>query len=186
LQEPSHTTSRRRFPLRAVAFCYSTTTRAYAGAIRDVCRWHGDLLTATQDGGPMRLVWHVTDWCCLLRPATGCTEVVDQRRRNRAGDGNRTRLTSLEGVCRLAISLAELGCSLLPTDRGCSQADASRARLVVFKSVRGSRPAGAATCVVGRRGWTAKQDHPAYIPRILRPVGGLITSVSTSRKAGGR
>src|SRR5919108_6521471 len=41
---------------------------------------------------------------------------------------------------------------------------------MVFKSVCGSRPGGAATCVVITRGWSAKQDHPAYIPRILRPV----------------
>src|SRR5205085_8268268 len=27
---------------------YSTTTRAYAGAMQDMCRWHGDLLTATR------------------------------------------------------------------------------------------------------------------------------------------
>lgn len=44
---------------------------------------------------------------------------------------------------------------------------------MVFKSVGGSRLGGAATCVVGTRGWPAKQDHPAYIPRILRPVWAL-------------
>src|SRR2546421_4678386 len=32
--------------------------------------------------------------------------------------------------------------------------------LKVFKSIYGSRPGGAATCVVGTRGWSAKQDHP--------------------------
>jgi len=37
--------------------------------------------------------------------------------------------------------------------------------LMVFKSIRGSRPATAATCVVRTRGWVARQDHPAYIPR---------------------
>ncbi len=36
--------------------------------------------------------------------------------------------------------------------------------LMVFKSVGGSRPATAATCLVGTRGWLVKQDHPAYIP----------------------
>jgi hypothetical protein len=53
---------------------------------------------------------------------------------------------------------------------------------MVFKSICGPRPGGAATCVVGTRGWPARQDHPAYIPRILRPVRAL-TSVSTSREA---
>ena len=38
---------------------------------------------------------------------------------------------------------------------------------MVFKSIRGSRPASAATCIAGARDWLAKQDHPAYIPRLL-------------------
>jgi hypothetical protein len=37
---------------------------------------------------------------------------------------------------------------------------------MVFKNVRGSRPATAATCLVGTREWVAKQDHPAHIPRL--------------------
>jgi hypothetical protein len=35
---------------------------------------------------------------------------------------------------------------------------------MAFKSIGGSRPASAATCL-GTRGWPAEQDHPAYIPR---------------------
>jgi hypothetical protein len=57
--------------------------------------------------------------------------------------------------------------------------------LMVFKSIRGSRPGGAATCVIGTRGWSAKQDHPAYIPRILRSVRA-VASLSTSREASDR
>jgi hypothetical protein len=34
-----------------------------------------------------------------------------------AGDGNRTRMTSLEGVLRMAVRLAELGNSLLGDGR---------------------------------------------------------------------
>jgi hypothetical protein len=37
---------------------------------------------------------------------------------------------------------------------------------MVFKTIRGSRSATAAACVVGVRGWFAEQDHPAYIPRL--------------------
>ena len=44
-----------------------------------------------------------------------------------------------------------------------------RARLMVFKIVGGSRPAVAAACLVGTPGWLAKQDHPAYIPRLGCP-----------------
>jgi hypothetical protein len=39
---------------------------------------------------------------------------------------------------------------------------------MVFKSVRGSLPATAATCLVGTWGWLAKQDHPVYIPRLAK------------------
>ena len=47
---------------------------------------------------------------------------------------------------------------------------------MVFKSIRSSRSATAATCVFGTREWIAKQDHPAYIPRpaewaLIRPSG---------------
>jgi hypothetical protein len=38
---------------------------------------------------------------------------------------------------------------------------------MVFKSVRGSHLATAATCLVGTREWIAKLDHPAHIPRRL-------------------
>jgi hypothetical protein len=57
--------------------------------------------------------------------------------------------------------------------------------LMVFKSIPGSRPGGTATCVVSTRGWPAKQDHPPYIPRTLRPVRA-VTSLSTSREANDR
>jgi hypothetical protein len=55
------------------------------------------------------------------------------------------------------------------------------AATIVFKSVGGSRSAAAAICVVGARGWPAKQDHPAYpasgLPRLVdREL--RITSVS--------
>ena len=37
---------------------------------------------------------------------------------------------------------------------------------MVFKSIRGSPPAVAATCHIGTQGWPSSwQDHPAYIPR---------------------
>jgi hypothetical protein len=50
------------------------------------------------------------------------------------------------------------------------------AATMVFKSIRGSRSATAATCVFGTREWLVKQDHPAYIPRpaewaLIRPSG---------------
>jgi hypothetical protein len=38
---------------------------------------------------------------------------------------------------------------------------------MVFNTVRGSRPATAATCLVGTREWVAKQDRPATRPRRL-------------------
>ena len=47
---------------------------------------------------------------------------------------------------------------------------APRARLMVFKSVCGSRLAAAAICLVGIREWAVKQDHPAHIPRGLGKV----------------
>jgi hypothetical protein len=46
--------------------------------------------------------------------------------------------------------------------------------LMVFKTVCGSCPATAATCLVGTREWVAKQDHPAHIPRPGR--GGRLTA----------
>jgi hypothetical protein len=41
---------------------------------------------------------------------------------------------------------------------------------MVFKSVGVSRPGGTVTCVGGTRGCLLSKIHPAYIPRILRPV----------------
>jgi hypothetical protein len=37
---------------------------------------------------------------------------------NRAGDGNRTRMTSLEGVCCLVVTTVEQGASLFHDGRG--------------------------------------------------------------------
>jgi len=51
-------------------------------------------------------------------------------------------------------------------------AAASCSQSQVAACIHGSRPGGTVTCVVGTRGWPAKQDHPAYIPRVLRPVRG--------------
>jgi hypothetical protein len=45
---------------------------------------------------------------------------------------------------------------------------------MVFKNIRGSRLATAAACLVDTRGWVAKQDHPANIPRLGR--GGWLTA----------
>jgi len=46
-------------------------------------------------------VWHVCGTPDLSTPSMACIRapknVSDQRRKNRAGDGNRTRMTSLEG-----------------------------------------------------------------------------------------
>ena len=50
--------------------------------------------------------------------------------------------------------------------------------LMIVKTVRGSRPARAATCVAGSRGWPAKQDHP----RILRPVRDPYPGISEPGK----
>jgi hypothetical protein len=52
----------------------STTTRARAGAMRNVCRWHGGLLSSAHETA--------TEAACG---------------NSGAGDGNRTRMTSLEG-----------------------------------------------------------------------------------------
>lgn len=41
---------------------------------------------------------------------------------------------------------------------------------MVFKNVGVSRPGGTVTCVVDTRGCLLSKIHPAYIPRILRPV----------------
>jgi hypothetical protein len=62
------------------------------------------------------------------------------------------------------------------------------ASLMVFKSIRGSWCATAVTCVVGARGWVAKQDHPAYIPRRLVGRELRITRVSpcVARRFGAR
>ena len=54
---------------------------------------------------------------------------------------------------------------------------------MVFKSIRGSRPATAATCLVGARGWFAKQDHPAYIPRSAEWVAGRDETVRLVRES---
>jgi hypothetical protein len=45
------------------------------------------------------------------------SKLGDKIEDSRAGDGNRTRMTSLEGVWRLAVTMAELGGSLFPDDR---------------------------------------------------------------------
>ena len=80
------------------------------------------------------------------------------------------------------VGLVSLGCpDRSGAPEGCSSAwlpawlpgrATARVLPVVFKSVRGLRPAGTATCVVGI-GCPARQDHPAYTPRILRPAGPL-------------
>ena len=41
---------------------------------------------------------------------------------------------------------------------------------MVFKSFCDSRPVAVATCLAATWGWPAEQDHPAYIPRVLRRV----------------
>jgi hypothetical protein len=55
-------------------------------------------------------------WFRLLAPHSH--SAIYLRRNPGAGDGNRTRMTSLEGVCRLAVGPAELSGSLFPLDRG--------------------------------------------------------------------
>lgn len=58
LPQPGHATSRRRFPPASRGLCYSTATRACAGAMQDVCRRHGDLLPAikTRTGSRSEMV----------------------------------------------------------------------------------------------------------------------------------
>ena len=46
LPQPGYAIS--RFPPASRGLCYSTATRACAGVVQDVCRWHGDLLPATK------------------------------------------------------------------------------------------------------------------------------------------
>jgi hypothetical protein len=41
-----------------------------------------------------------------------------------------------------------------------------------FKSVRSSPLFTAATCLVGTRGWRAKQEHPAYVPHTWAESSG--------------
>jgi len=41
---------------------------------------------------------------------------------------------------------------------------------MIFKSIRSSRLATTATCTIGSRRWLAKQDHPAYIPRLRQVI----------------
>ena len=52
--------------------------------------------------------------------------------------------------------------------------DQSFGAAMAFKSICGSWPAVAATCVVGARGWLAEQDHPAYIPCRFCPLNPQI------------
>ena len=55
-----------------------------------------------------------------------------------------------------------------------------RALMVVKTVVHG--PPVMLPAFAGTQGWPAKQDHPAYIPRILRPVRGSYPGVSEPGK----
>jgi hypothetical protein len=69
----------------------------------------------------MRRRWHVdgtTERSARRGPVQKIEITLYQRRKRRAGDGNRNRMTSLEVVLWLAVKSAELGVLLFASGRG--------------------------------------------------------------------
>ena len=102
MPQPSHATSRRRFPPASCGLCHSTATRACRGAMQDMCRWHGDLLTATRTVEGSRPGW--ADWrlCShsrfrLSRPRGGTLRVI-RSQLGRAGPALVYKATQLADV----------------------------------------------------------------------------------------
>jgi len=137
-----------------------------------------DLSGLLRDSAHMRQARSRCLRCC---PVMTVTTLGRPPHRAREGHGQHLQIRSLvSGPDNRHADHLGLGAALRSSSRLVTIGRVNA--LMVFKSVRGSRPGGATTCVAGTRRWSAKQDHPAYIPRILRPVRAL-TSVSTSREA---
>ena len=120
-------------------------------------------------------------------PDTPNVRIIHARTESDSRDTEPTILDPFRSVRYLG--LVSSGCpGGSGSSEGCSSAWFPVARpwsqLMVFKSVRGSRPASAATCLVGTREWVAKQDHPA--PRPLQLVDLAVMTLFPSGFAGPR